>query len=315
MRKGILAAAFVLGMQTWAAAQNSTEQVKQPLGPEAYKLLTSFYNYDRDIPLEARAVAIARGDRPAEPMVEALQSFEKIVFRSRDSWVVGYLGIPKTGSPPYPCVLELHGIGGSKTGWWEDDSFFRGGHMTRALLDAGIAIFTPDAQYSGERSYTNGFASPTEVVFKNEWWSRFRGMFVQSVIDCRRSVDYLETRSEIDASRLGVIGYSLGGLETFALTALDARIKVSVACVTPLRHESIGSDDVWAPRNFARALAGRPFLMQMGRTDPAYKPEQAKRIFDLIPGSTKQIVWYDSGHKLPVEYAPKATEWLLKELK
>ena len=178
-----------------------------------------------------------------------------------------------------------------------------------------MAVFTPDAQYSGERIHTNGFESPAVIVFQKQWWSRFQDMFVQSVIDCRRAVDYLATRSEIDGSNIGVLGYSLGGLETFALTALDTRFKVAVACVTPLRHESTGRDDVWAPRNFARALDGRPFLMQMGRTDPAYTPQQVQRVYDLIPGSKKEIVYYESGHILPVDYVSKATEWLRKELK
>ena len=74
-----------------------SESAKQPLGEEAYQILTLFYDYDRDAPLDARIVG--QQDLPN-------CTREKIVFRVRDSWVVGYLGIPKNGTPPYPCVLE-----------------------------------------------------------------------------------------------------------------------------------------------------------------------------------------------------------------
>lgn len=315
MRTGMIAAVVLLSMPTWTVAQDATAPARTPLGDEAYKLLTLFYEYDREMPLEARVVEKQGRPRPSRPPLPPNCVRDKIVFRSLDSRVVGYLGVPTTGSPPYPCVIALHGIGDSKDGWWEDDSFFRGGLITSALLESGIAVFTPDAQYSGERSYANEFESAFEIVFRKEWWGRFQGMFVQSVIDCRRTVDFLETRPDIDKSRLGVIGYSLGAMETFAFMALDERVKTAVACVTVLRHEKLGRDDVWAPRNFARALGDRPLLMLMGRTDYAYTPQQAERVFGLIPGSTKELVWYESGHRLPAEYVPKAVEWLREGLK
>ena len=103
--------------------------------------------------------------------------------------------------------------------------------------------------------------------------------------DCRRAIDYQETRGDIDKSHIGVIGHSLGGIETFALTALDSRIRVVVACVTPVGALDRMGDPVRAPRNFARALNGRPSLMQMGRNDPFCNEAQAQGLFDIIPGS------------------------------
>jgi dienelactone hydrolase len=199
---------------------------------------------------------------------------------------------------------------------WEDDNYESGGNMTKVLLSAGIAVFTPDAQYHGERISGNGFESPAVMVFEKRWFRRLRDMVVESVIDCRRALDYLETRGDIDKSRIGVTGYSLGGIETFALTALDARIKVAVACATPAGYlDSPAEQPVLAPRNFVRAIQDRPFLMQMGRNDPSCTVEQAQRLYDLIPGSKKELVFYDSGHRLPVEYVSKAAAWLQEGLK
>jgi len=284
--------------------QDGPAITSQPVGEEAYQLLSRFYDYDRDVPLEARVVE-------KQELPNCVR--EKITFRVRDSWVVGYLGIPKAGSAPYPCVLELHGLSGDKTNWWKDDSYISGGMLTNALIEAGIAVFTPDAQYHGERTSNNGFEPPGALFFKNRLLHathRGRDMFMQCVVECRRAIDYLETRHEVNVERIGVVGYSMGGAETFAVTALDARARAAVACVAVDL-----SDPLTAPHNFARALGNRPFLMQMGRKDPLYTVEQAQRLYDLIPGSKKEIVFYDSDHRLPPEYVTKAAGWLKVGLK
>lgn len=53
-------------------------------------------------------------------------------------------------------------------------------------------------------------------------------MVVQSTLEYRRALDYLETRKEIDSERIGAIGYSLGSVVTFILTAIDERVKTTV---------------------------------------------------------------------------------------
>jgi dienelactone hydrolase len=289
----ICISANVAGQDAGGAA---TQSPTGALGDEAYRLLESFYAYDRGIPLEARIVV-------KEDLPDCTR--EKIVFRARDSQVVAYLGIPKGGTPPYPCVIALHGLTGDKTNWWRGEGNAKSGSLAKALLEAGMAVFTADAQYHGERIADNGFESPGAMVFQKGWMSRARDMVVQTIIEGRRAIDYLETRAEIDAQRVGVIGYSMGGVETFALTALDARVKVAVACVTPSWPESAVS-----PRSFAPSLGERPFLMLMGKQDQFYTAEQAQSLFDLIPGSKKEIVFYDSGHALPPEYLSKAKSWL-----
>ena len=48
-------------------------------------------------------------------------------------------------------------------------------------------------------------------------------------------------------------------------------------------------DPVRATKNFARTLDGRSFLMQMGRNDQFCTVEQAQRLYDIIPGSKKEL--------------------------
>jgi hypothetical protein len=49
-----------------------------------------------------------------------------------------------------------------------------------------------------------------------------------SAIDARQAIDWVETRPELDASRLGVFGISMGGIRAAFLTPLDTRIRASV---------------------------------------------------------------------------------------
>lgn len=279
-------------------AQTETPFKMEPVGEEAFQVLLQFFQYDQGIPLEARIVE--KQDTPDYVR-------EKIVFRGvRDSRVPGYLAIPKTGTPPYPCVLQLHGIMGSKSDWWDDDSFLSGGHLTKGLLEAGSAVLALDAQYHGERISNNDYESPGVMVFQKGWLNRMREMIIQSTVEYRRAIDYLSTRTEIDTTQIGMIGYSMGGMMTFYLTGVEPRIKVSVACVTPTVKERLSAT---APQNFAKAVGGRPFLMLMGQIDPFYTIEESQQLHDLIESSTKELVFYESGHRLPVEYTRKAIEW------
>lgn len=286
-------------------AQNDSSSTIQPIGSEAFEVMSQFFAYDQDIPLEASIV-----ERIDEP--EYVR--EKIVFRGpRNSRVPGYLAIPKKGSSSYPCILQLHGIGSSKESWWEDNSFSSGGQLTKELLKSGFAVLSLDAEYHGERLANNDFESPEVFTFQKGWYLRTRDMVVQSVVEYRRAIDYLASRVEIDTAKLGIIGYSMGGMMTFHLTAMDPRIKVAVASVTPVLKEP---HSAMAVHNFASSITNQPFLMLMGNTDRRnYTEVEAQQLHHIINSNIKRLVFYDSGHQLPSEWTKKATEWMEKYLK
>jgi predicted esterase len=282
------------------------------LGDDAFQAILQFYQYDKEIPLDVALVETMDRERYVR---------EKIVFRGGNDYrVPGYLAIPKAGTPPYPCVLQIHGMTLSKEEFWRSDSYHKGHLLTPTLLDAGFAVLSLDAQYHGERIIYNDFQSTLVMVFRKGWINRLREMVVQTVLDYRRAIDYLETRKEIDPERIGAIGYSLGGAMAINLTGVDPRIKVLTACVTPSlirpRWPKQHHLSAIVPINFMRAINGRPILMLMGRNDTGQcTVEEAQTRYDLIEGESKELVFYESGHRLPEEHVKKAAEWFTRHLK
>jgi len=277
------------------------------LSDEAYEAILQFYQYDKEVPLEAHVVE--RQDTPAYVR-------EKVVFNGiRDSRVPGYLGFPKTATGPYPCILLIDGITGSKSRWWEDDSWPHGGLATKQLLDAGFAVLALDAQYHGERMAANDYESPAAMYFDRKWYNRTREMILQTTVEHRRAIDYLATRHEIDVERIGLLGHSMGGIIIFALNACEPRVRASVACVTPLNIWGPREMAVISPFNFARGVGKRPFLMLMGRSDEFYSASDVALLQEMIEGRPKELSFYDSGHRLPKEYIAEARRWFEGHLK
>ena len=279
------------------------------LGEEATRALHQLYEVNRTIPLEARVVEKIEKDGFTR---------EKIVFRSVQGFLVpGYLQYPTERSGPVPCVMLLHGWSGSKEHWWSDGNYIKGGNVRRALLEAGYAIFALDAQCHGDRIAQNDFAPVNHYTDPSLGPTQRRGYFTQQEIyiqtarDYRRALDYLESRPDMDAARIGMVGYSMGGAQTFLVTGVDRRIKVAVSCCPPA---DLSKWSPIAPQNFSEGIANRPFLMIMGTSDPLCHLEHARQLHLMINSDQKQLVEIDADHKLPVEYVPVAIAWIKKHL-
>ena len=271
----------------------------QVVSDEVYHSIVQFYEYDADIPLDARIAnkqEFPEGNR------------EKIIFTGiNQSRVPSYLILPKDGASSHPVALIVDGIFGSKERWFDDKSWPKGGLVTKALLAQGIAVMVLDAVFHGERSAENDYTGPT---FKP---IAFRNMVMQTSIEYRRSIDYLSSRSDIDTTRIGMLGISIGGLIIFQLASIDSRIKTAIAGLTPQIKDPKGQPIV--STTFANHVACSSFLMFMGNTDHWYTMEEARQVYDLIPISQKEFIEYDTGHEPPIEYVEKVSDWFAKNLK
>jgi dienelactone hydrolase len=230
--------------------------------------------------------------------------------------VPGYLEIPTSAAKPAPCVLLLHGWSGSKINWWQNDNYISGGNVRQALLQAGYAVLALDAQCHGDRISENDFAPVNHFAAEGDPQPR-RGYFTQNEIyiqttrDYRRAVDYLETRPDVDAARIGVLGYSMGGAQTYLLTGSEQRIKVAVAVATPADKSKLSPI---APQNFIAGIGKRPFLDIIGNQDSMCPLPHARGRHALLESPHVEQLIVEGEHRLPATWVPDAVEWIKRHL-
>jgi len=287
-------------------------RAQQPTTPyprvskEGFLARLPFFGIDRSIPLDAQVVW--RWNRP-----ESVK--EKIVFRGAQGFLVpGYLEFPKTGTKPYPLVLLLHGWSGSKDVWYVEKNIYHGALMRRALLKAGYAILALDAATHGERSNmigyheVNPFISPGAPPVLN--YFTYAEISIQTTKDYQRALEYMAQRGDINMKRIGLVGYSMGGMDAFYLLSVEPLIKVAVACVPPLYSPGYGPA---SPIDYIWGVGKTPFLMLMGRKDTLGVPGKVEASYlDYIKGPNTNLIWFDSGHELPPAYVPDALNWVEK---
>jgi dienelactone hydrolase len=250
------------------------------------------------VPLEPRIIKeVDKGDYVRQ----------KVLLRtSPDSLMPVYLLLPKKGAGPPPVAIAFHGHGyGVKdiVGLWEDgeerdvpDGYHK--DFAVALCRRGFAVAAPEISCFGERqtdfTYLNttiGQGVPTTCTHTAMLAFHLGGSVVGlRAYEGQRLVDYLESRSDMDATRLAAMGISGGGMHTFFSTCLDERIK---ACVVS-GYYSTFQDSILAMAhcacNFVPGLyrfgemydlvgliAPRPLLVEAGTRDPIFPIEAVRR--------------------------------------
>ena len=271
---------------------------QQPVGEEAFRVLAHLFTYDTLQPLNARIV---------ERFDTTTFTREKFVYDGwRSSRVPGLLALPKNAALPHPIIVLIDGIGGWKERWWQSDSWNRGRVLVDSLLRAGYGVAMIDIPGSGERRFEIDFANVETFIAKP---AQIRDLVLQSTIEHRRLLDHLARRPEIDSARIGALGLSLGGMTTFYLGAVEPRLKALVAGVVPI----VAASEAVSPINYA-AHVRAPMLMLMGRSDRYYSREQAEQALGLIATPDKRLIWYDTGHRLPEDYARASVAWFRQHL-
>jgi dienelactone hydrolase len=192
-------------------------------------------------PAEVKAAFLKLLDRPKvlfnvkqeEATAEDGLVFERFSFasekRGEDDFerVPVLLVRPEKRTKKLPAVIVLHGTGGNKEGqrqWLI--------HLARRGI-VGVAI---DARYHGERAGGAKGAEAYNEATVRAWRAKAgdkqeHPFYYDTCWDLWRTVDYLETRDDIDPERLGMIGFSMGGIETWLAAAVDERIKVAVPAI------------------------------------------------------------------------------------
>jgi dienelactone hydrolase len=135
-------------------------------------------------------------------------------------------------------------------------------------------------------------------------------------LELGRTIDYLTTRPDVDARRLGWFGISLGADEMLPLLAVEKRIGAAVLYGggSGLLNELPASEQ---PYNYVPRVT-QPVLMLHGRWDIDSTPDAQQWLFDLLgsPADKKKRVLFEAGHgNLPRFGVEKETlQWFAQHL-
>jgi dienelactone hydrolase len=272
---------------------------------------------------------------------------EKFSFdNAAGSTVAGYVLLPKALPGKAPAVLFCHWHGGEYDIGKEE--LFQNRHTPEApgpaLARRGFVVLGIDAYGFGERNghgpggpEEKGSAAEMTASKFNLWFGRtLWGMILR---DDLFALDYLASRPEVDAARLGVTGISMGATRSWWLMALDERLKagVAVACLTRyqnlIQHEQLKAHGIYyfVPNLLAHfdteavvsLIAPRPVLFQTGDQDSGspvdgvHAIESAVRpVYNLYTADKnfESIVYPGLGHVYTQEMWDKTVAFLTSHL-
>ena len=140
--------------------------------------------------------------------------------------VPAYLARPREIAGRVPGVLFDHSHGGGykigKQEFVDGRSYLQPVPYAKVLTDLGCVALCIDSWVFGERSHT------TEAdMFKAMLW-RNQVLWGMMVYDGLRALDFLLERPQVDPTRVGTLGMSMGSTMAWWLAALDERLKVTV---------------------------------------------------------------------------------------
>jgi len=249
----------------------------KPASDEVFRAYRALYAYDKT-PLDARTEAAAKETTDSRE--------EKISFNAayNNERIPAYLFLPKNVKPPFQTVVffpsaRVLDIPDSST--LGDLQFFD------YIVQSGRAVLYP--------IYKGTYERQQKLVLPGS--SRDLEYMTQRCKDFGRSLDYLETRSDIDKDDLAYLGVSMGSAEGVIYTALlQDRLKTAIFLDGGffLFQPPTGADQA----DFAPRLK-KPVLMVNGRYDYVFSVEKTQNpFFQMLgtPDADKRHVLLDSPH-------------------
>lgn len=243
------------------------------------------------------------------------------------------LAIPKAHEGPCPLVIAQHGIGSSpERVFGFGDSAMLYHCYGQRLCEHGYAVLAP-LNITGHAPRAR--QTRLSLMLGKTLW----GLEIAKI---RRLLDYAETRDEIDSTRVGMWGISLGGAYTLFTMPLERRIKVGIctawfndrvkkmaiddprySCFLSTEEEHIfipGWLREFGDSDLVSLIAPRPFMSQTGKCDGiAWWPfvvEESERSREHyaklgVEPERMQLDLHEAGHEIRVaEGLSFLAQWL-----
>ena len=237
---------------------------------------------------------------------------------------------------------------------------YQGTSVATELVRRGYVVIVVDAFYWGERRMLLDEDPPSyrepqkmtkaEVADFNRRSQQSEQLVARSLFtagiswpgvllwDDLRTVDYLASRPEVDAQRLGCVGLSLGGYRSFLLAALDPRIKVAVdvgwmtSLASQIRRHVVNTVGLTFHiaglyryldlPDLAALIAPRALLVINGAKDALFAPEGVRAAFEKIgacfrkagASDRQRCRLYDAPHEFNRQMQDEAFAWLAQWL-
>ena len=268
---------------------------EKPVSDQVFAALKNLYRYDPG-PLEA----------VTDPAQESSEYWtrQKVTFNTAygNERMSAYVYLPRNASPPYETVVFFPGSYAVYVRSSKNLDVFGLGFIMRS----GRALVYPIYKSQYERG--DGLASddPDETA-------RYRDHVIYWGKDLGRTIDYLETRKDLNLEKLAYYGLSTGAYLGNILPAVESRIKVAVLLGGgfDFSKKMPEVDEI----NFAPRVKV-PTLMVNGRFDNFYPLDTSQNVmfrFLGVPEKDKRHVVLEGGHIPPYDQMMREIlDWLDK---
>ena len=211
---------------------------QQSIPQNVQELWADYEALDKSTPLEVEVLK----EWEQDAIVCRIVRYQVGIFKGSPSRVAAFYAFPK-GATNLPALVQLHG-GGQSASLNSVVTYAKRGYASVSLNWGGNAMNLGSENWSGpqtdwgkldathppQRNKSNHFAgplTPDEFTLDAVESPRNSNWYLV-LIAARRAITFLEQQPEVDASRIGAHGHSMGGKLTTNLAGIDKRIKAAV---------------------------------------------------------------------------------------
>ena len=168
--------------------------------------------------------------------------------------------LPARVAPPYPVAIALHGYNSGRG---------QLNFLNLALCQLGIAVLSYDLRGHGDTA-----GDRNDILFL--------------IRDLNRTLEYIRTRPDLDASRVVVIGLSLGAIISLYEGYLDPRVRHVIGLATTSEYKTMIAENIrplskkwwWKLNQRIGGLEVDPSALQSRLVSPALIANSRKTYFD-----------------------------------